>query len=192
LMRILIDLDGICCDLLKVWLEDYNKKYGDTLTKDDITTFKMADVVKEEARKDIIDIIKAPDYFCNLGPIPGAIEAIKRLRANHEVRLVSSPMGIDSFSDKAWWVENRLKLNRRNLMLVPSADKHWIQTDVIIDDKPSTLVSFANKQPNVHRITISYPYNTEIESLCSCYAADHNNTSKAWATIVSYIEGLSL
>ena len=171
-MRILIDLDGICCDLLKVWLEDYNEKYGDSLTKDDITTFKMADVVKEEARKDIIEMIKVPNYFRNLPTVPGTRKALKRLRANHEVRLVSSPMGVDSFSDKAWWVENVLGLNRRNLMLVPSHDKNWIQTDVIIDDKPSTLVSFANKQPIVHRITIAYPYNTEVESLCSCYAAE--------------------
>lgn len=190
-MRILIDLDGICCDLLSQWLKDYNAKYRDALTKDDVVTFKMADIVKPEAKRAIYDMIKEPGYFRYLPPIAGAREAVKALDATNEVRLISSPIGIASYSDKAAWVEDEFGMRRDMLMLVPSHEKHWVRTDVIIDDKPSTIKAFANYQPGAHRITIAYPYNQEVENVCSLYAQDYDHTEQAWETIVQYLEEIA-
>ena len=190
-MRILIDLDSICVDLLTPWLGTYNEMFDDCLSVDDITDWQLAGFIKTEEKKAFFQIIKEPLFFRNLEAIPGAKEAVHTLRARHEVRLVSAPFGLYSYTDKAWWVRQKLGLDHSSLVLMPGNNKHWLQADVLIDDKPETLMAWKATWPDAKSATIAYPYNQEFSHLVDCYAPDHKHTEQAWKQIVSYIERLS-
>lgn len=185
-MRILIDLDSIAADINAKWLPAYNAKYEDNLTIDDIHDYDMR-AVKPEAKIDVFRMLKVPGFFKHLPVIEGAKEAIRELRANNEVRLISAPMSTHGFSEKAEWVEEYLQVDHRILMIMPGEDKHWVQADVLIDDKPKTLLAFKVTQPRCKLITIAYPYNVMIRNTVDLWAKDYSDTKKAWKTIMDYL-----
>jgi len=185
-MRILIDLDSIAADLNAKWLPAYNAKHLQNITVDDLHDYDMR-AVEPNHRADLFDMLKVPGFYKDLPIIDGAYEAIRELRRNHEVRLISAPMSTHGFSEKAEWVEEYLQVDHRCLMIMPGSDKHWVQADVIIDDKPKTLLAFKAAQPRIKAITIGYPYNRFVRDSIDLWAEDYRDTKAAWKQIVDYL-----
>jgi len=175
-------MDGIIVDLLGSWLKDYNEQWNDSLSVEDITTWGVHEHVKPECGLDVYKIIEAPGYFLNLKPLPGAVEGIKMLDKRHDVYLCSAPAGPDSAKEKLLWAEEHLGFDRRQVILCHS--KEIVETDVIIDDKPTTLENFIDKGRTA--MTIPYPYNQGITE--AVYCGQHWDTQVSWAQIVNYLK----
>lgn len=111
---VLVDMDGVMCDFdasREKWLaEDFNRN-------------------KE-------DFENVSNLFENLQPMPGAIEAFKRLYEEYDPFLVSTapwdnPSG---YTGKRIWVENYLgNIGKKRLIL--THDKSLIKGDILIDDR---------------------------------------------------------
>jgi len=191
-MRILIDMDGITADLLKKWLHTYNEEWSDTVTKADIKTWAMHKAVKAKCGTAIYKMIERPGFFDWVEPLPGAVEAVKRLQEHHEVRIASAPAGPDSARAKLSWCEDVLGIPRREVIL--THEKDWIEADLLIDDKPGAIRAWRNAGQRCgnrpYAATIAYPYNRDIADLVDCDAQDYTDTTTAWAEIVAWVEGL--
>ncbi len=179
-MRVLVDMDGIVTDLLGKWLNRYNAMYGDTLDVENILSFDLHSYVHDVCGEDIYRIIEEPGFFDDLDPLPGAIAGVNNLREKHEVRFATACAGPDSARAKLEWIERHFGLDRRHVFVCH--DKDWIEADAIIDDKPDTLVRFA--ELGRRTATIAYPYNRSIAPQVDVYAESYEDPAAAWAQIV--------
>lgn len=196
-LEILCDMDSIIADLTKKWLEHYNRDFGDNLTHADITKWSMADNVKC-TRQEIHNYLYKPEFFLDLEPLPGALEAVESLaKLGHDILIVSAPSWPGtSASDKISWAQKHMPfLNKRDISLMHQ--KHKLMGDVFIDDSPDNIKLYRQKwgkhkewhQPKI--MTIAYPYNESIKGLVDVYADGFQDTKKAWGTILQAIEELS-
>jgi 5'(3')-deoxyribonucleotidase len=182
--RILVDLDGIMTNLLGQWLDTYNQENDDDVRPEDITTWDMHEHVK--IGKGIYKIPARPGYFDKTPPLPGAVGGFLALKkAGHDVLVCSSPYNADSARAKHDWCMRFL--NTRTSEVTLTHKKSWIDCDVIIDDKPSTIVEFAKLGREV--ITIAYPYNESVAHHCALRADCYKNTNYAWEEIVNHLNG---
>lgn len=176
--RILIDMDGILCDLLSKWVATYNFETGDELLVSDITAWGVEHFMTRAVRPK--EMIKRPGFFDDLMPIHGAVGAVKTLvMAGHDIRICSTPAGPDSARAKLDWCRRHLDLDESSVIL--THDKHWIDADVLIDDKPANIRAWAARGKKA--MTIAYPYNECVGHLCF-RSEGYQDPNNAWVSIL--------
>lgn len=181
-MRILVDMDGIITNLLDPWLAEYNLRYDDCIGREDIRSFDVHKYVRKECGHKIYYIIKEPGLFRDLEPLPGALTGVQALiDSGHEVLIATSPSGPDSAKEKLVWVWEWLGLGRRKVILMHN--KHLLDADVLIDDKPTTIKAWVAK--GGYSATIAHPYNRDCADIAHCYAEGYRDTEAAWHKIVA-------
>ena len=113
-MKILyIDMDGVIVDFESV-----------NVAEEDIRTYGSKDNI--------------PGLYAKMKPMPGAIEAVKKLAEVYDVYILSTaPWGNPSaWKDKLEWIKNYLpNVVRKKLIL--SHNKHLNWGDYLIDDNPN-------------------------------------------------------
>lgn len=156
---LLIDMDSVTADLLKVWLEDYNKTYNDALTPEQITKWDWADLTKCDA-PGLYKLTERPGFFRDLPVMPGAIEVTKRLQEKgHSLFFVTAcPYTVPTAGhDKYQFVaEHFSHIGPKSVIMAHKKDQ--IRGDILFDDSPRNLSEFSG-------ITVAYdyPYNRETE-----------------------------
>lgn len=160
---LLFDLDGICSDLARKWLETYNRDWQDQLTLDQIVEWEWHKFVKPECGKKIYHYLSRPGFFADLEPIPGCREVLESLA--HRVELVvvtASPK--EAMRDKVEWVRRHLPFVHRSNIVI-TYRKDLVRGDFMFDDAPRNLRHFQGI-----RIMMDYPYNRDFHD---CYRV-HN------------------
>lgn len=156
---LLFDLDGICCNLMKKWLDVYNRDYSDNLTEADIVEWEWHRFVKPQCGKKIYHYLNRPGFFADLEPLPGCIESLRRLDAICELVVVTaSPK--EAAGDKMRWVQRHLPMVPRGNICV-TYRKDLVRGDFMFDDAPKNLRSHP-----ATRIMLDYPYNRDFHD---CY-----------------------
>lgn len=180
--RILVDMDGILTNLLKQWLGTYNSENDDDVRMRDITTWSMHEHVK--IGTDIYKIPGRKGYFDDTPPMAGAIGGFKALvKHGHDVIVCSSPYNADSCRAKQEWCARYLGTSWADVTLTHK--KHWMNADVIIDDKPETITQFHEMGREV--VTIAYPYNEVVKDQCALRAQNMMKSQDAWEEIVEFL-----
>lgn len=125
-------------------------------------TFAEADARHKKA---VYQILEHPEYYGSLEPIPGALDAARKMRADgHDIVFVSSPWESNpmGYQAKADWLNRHLGgWARKNLYL--GSDKTLVICDVLVDDKPvikgRLLEPDAPMPPAWERIFFTQGYN---------------------------------
>lgn len=184
---IAIDLDAIVIDLIRPWLGWYNQRYDDTLTIDDIKSYKVEQFAKKTAS--MFAFFADHSNYANCPVLPGAAEGLLELRdAGHDIIIATATAG-DTANIKWHHVAKAAPwLHENNIMV--GARKERIHADVFIDDAPKNIVKYRNAWPNAHILTIAYPYNQDCRSLVNRYAIGYHDTANAWREMCAYIRDL--
>lgn len=187
-MRILVDLDGICVNLIEPWLDWYHcTQAGDDeeWAVDDITD-KIHNIVR--SGKKVYDALNLPGWFNDLPPLAGACEAVEQLhKAGHHVVICSSPgNSVHAPSDKTRWVFRNLPFLDKTNMII-THQKHLVCADVLIDDDPTKAVNYKKAWPESSVFTIAWPWNQDGEF--DLRAEGYKDTRKAWEAILAAVEG---
>ncbi len=92
-------------------------------------------LTQEEKEKYEGHFCKVPFIFSKMDPMPGALDAVKKLSEKYEVYILSSPGwgNASAWSDKYEWVEKYLPYMERRLIL--SGQKQLNCGDYLIDDR---------------------------------------------------------
>lgn len=155
--RLLIDLDGTTVDMMKKWLDQYNKDYNDNLTVNDIKDWDTHKWVKKECGKKIYHYLSRPGFFRDLEPYPHAIDVLGRLSKDFDVVIVTASPRI-GHSDKTLWVRNNLPfIPRRNIIFAHRKD--LVRGDLLFDDSPDNLDAF----PGI-TVALRHEYNKHVNS----------------------------
>lgn len=137
-MTILVDMDGVLCDFEGHFIEKWQEKYPDLeiYRPGERSDFNVSPTKDHHhlAR----DIIKSKNFYLDLHPIDGGIEAIKTMRRlGHEVFIVTSA-GMDlpnAPSDKYRWVAEHIGPEWVRWLVITKS-KYAVRGDVLIDDRP--------------------------------------------------------
>jgi len=117
-------------------------------------------------------------FFINLLPIPGAIEAVNKLKKDYEVWILTRPSvhNISCYSEKALWVKNHLGFEMQERTIL-CTDKSLLKGDYLIDDQTNhgqldfegELIHFGTKDfPNWKSVLNFFGKKTSFESLYGC------------------------
>lgn len=164
-MLILLDMDGPLADLEKGLLDNWKRLYPRAffVPVEKRTSFYPTDDYPKRLHKKLTNMCRAPGFFLNLPPTPGALRAVKKILAlGHDVRFCTSPMleyYENCVSEKYQWIE--LHLGRKFLgRMIQTSDKTLARGDILIDDKP---VITGSLEPAWEHIMFDAPYNGHIK-----------------------------
>lgn len=146
-MRAAIDLDGTIADFTTASFENVYKLYGIRLTLEDAYKPKTDELVwekmtdKQRAKypdhRDLYSDICPVGFFRTLEPLPGAIEAVKKLyRAGIEIVFLTKVLNWDRTPiEKAEWLKEYFGDIKYDVFMIDRVSaKRAIHADVVIDD----------------------------------------------------------
>ncbi|MEK3955919.1 5' nucleotidase, NT5C type [Psychrobacillus sp. FSL K6-1464] len=170
---ILLDMDDVMANFSAEWIRLYNEEYSDSLTQNDLTEWDASLFTKPECGMKIYDYLRNPGLFRNLIVADGCKDVLKDLtELGAEVIIVTdSPQGC-SFGQSDWrgsnptddkraWLQEHFPFIPKENFVVTS--KKWlVQGDILIDDKPSTILKFQELGRKV--VAMSRPCNQKIDA----------------------------
>jgi 5'(3')-deoxyribonucleotidase len=165
--RIILDMDDTLCNLNKKWLDTYNERSGDTLTKDKVTSWNIEDCVLPEWQagpgqpyyeSKFFKLLFEPGFFADLAPIPHALEVVEKWRDDgHELLIATHAVcqNANILQGKLAWIRTHMPWFSMD-DVVFTARKHLLRADVMVDDNAKYLQKFEGG-----RIMIPQPWNAD-------------------------------
>jgi 5'-nucleotidase len=140
-MRIIVDCDDTALWTLKALCERYNADYNDNITPDVFDEWAMAPKVKPECGEKIYNYFLLPELYADVEPMPGAVQAIDKLREmDHEVLFATAntnPAILPCLRRHGLLLEHYSSIGYAQIY-----NKDWLKADLIVDDKPETVMNF--------------------------------------------------
>lgn len=155
---ILTDLDQtLSGDFHQIWLDLYNKDYGDNMTENDISTWDLHTIVKPECGEKIFDYLKMDGLFDEMvSPMEDSVAITKFLTNYFEIFVVSSCIP-ETVVPKAKFLKKHF-LHIPEKHFIPCSHKFLIKGDYLIDDYHENLRYFDG-----NKILMNAPYNQNID-----------------------------
>jgi 5'-nucleotidase len=190
-----IDSDGCVTNIIENWVNVYNKKYGDNLPVSAFAGGPEVDletIVKPECGSKIYDFLSEPGFFEQLTPLPGAVEAMKRLCNNPALDCYV----LTNYSGDAEPAKGKVLYFKKHFpfldpdRIILCKPKHLVFGHILIDDSVKNLYEWSafqsgNDLHDHHTILIdsagTYMENNRVDATVSCIA-----------DAVTYIENILL
>ncbi|KAB5555240.1 hypothetical protein PHYPO_G00031220 [Pangasianodon hypophthalmus] len=143
-LRVLLDMDGVIADFEGGFLKKYRQRYPNDpyISLEERRGFWVS-TQYGELRGDLCDkaisIWESKNFFMELEPIPGSVEAVKEMAKmkNTDVFICTSPIKHYAHCpyEKYAWVERHLGPDFLEKVIL-TRDKTIVSGDILIDDKP--------------------------------------------------------
>jgi len=137
---IAIDMDGVLADVESHFLTWYERDYGEKFTKKDLEgkTEEDAFPIKGMVKK----FASTKSFFSTVPVMKGAVEAVKKLKKDYEIYIVSAAMEFpQSLVEKRSWLSEHFPfIHWKNIVFC--GDKSIIDTNIMIDDHLKNLDYF--------------------------------------------------
>lgn len=147
-MIVAVDVDGVLCDLMKVWLDRYNKDYDDNLTNESLTGWEIIPFVKPECGVKILDYIEDPSIYDDAPIIKDALDGIEYIRSyGHRVVFVTASTIGHAGRKLTWLTDHKFLYDKKNY--VEAFDKSLIEAKILIDDRYENVFSFQSGEKKI-------------------------------------------
>jgi len=162
---ILVDMDDVLAQFEKAFLERWRDLYPQLpyVPLDQRAVFSIEKQYAAEHRDKIHGIIRAPGFFLGLEPVPGGLEAMRRMSdAGHSVFICTSPVSdcVTCPMEKTEWVFRHLGPDFVKRLIL-SGDKSMVRGDFLIDDRPDADTAGV-MMPIWEHVLFDCPYNRQV------------------------------
>ena len=140
--RIAIDMDEVTADALARHLDLYNRAYQAAFTRDDMPGKYLHEIVPEEHRDHVHQMVREVGFFRDLPVMPGCVEVIRDLQRRYDIFITTAAMQFpNSFNEKYDWLAAHLPFIPWT-HLVFCGDKSIVAADYLIDDHAGNFTHF--------------------------------------------------
>ncbi len=170
-MKIAIDLDEIIAGFLDAFIKYHNNTYNTTYHKSDFFSYEFWKVIggtREEAIDKVYGFHNS-HYFDEIEPLDGAIDAVKKLKTENKLYLITSRQ--DDFKDKTRaWIDKHLSNTFDKVLHSNAYPKNGtgrkksglcdrLNIDALIEDNLDYAIECA--KPDRKMILFKYPWNEQ-------------------------------
>ncbi|KAJ0016382.1 hypothetical protein NQD34_014672 [Periophthalmus magnuspinnatus] len=171
-LRVLVDMDGVLADFEGGFLKKYRARYPDEpyISLEERRGFWVSSQygqLRSDLSDKAISIWESKDFFLELEPLPGGVEAVKEMAKmdNTDVFICTSP--IKSYNhcpyEKYAWVERHFGHDFLDQVIL-TRDKTLVCGDILIDDKPDILG--VESSPSWEHILFTACHNQHLGESC--------------------------
>jgi len=143
--RIAVDMDEVLADTLTQFLSEYNREFGENITKADLVARKLVEIVPADRRARLRHYALSPGFFRDIPLMPGSRDVFSELRERYEVFIATAAMEFpSSFNEKYAWIKAHFP-DFPDSHIVFCGDKSVIAAHFLIDDSPRHFARFAGQ-----------------------------------------------
>ncbi len=162
-LRLGIDLDGVVADFNGGWTALHNAEFGGAISPDDVVTWDgLPEVSGFADMGEFWDwaspTADRPSIFRHLATYDGAIEALTRLRRDHDVVVVTTKPHWAVHDTYGWLSDVRFPTTEVHI----TDHKETVDCDVYVDDSPLVLERLVRHRGDRLILRWVRPWNTEL------------------------------
>lgn len=153
---VLIDMDGVLVD----WDQGFISAWKNRSPVDRSISYYMEKCLDADREDECLQLIHSENFFLNLPPMEGAIQAVKEMEAEGlQVFICTSPLKASMFCayEKIEWVREHLGEEWIDKIII-CQNKTEIRGDLLIDDKPTC----ATMHSIWRHVVFDAPYNRHL------------------------------
>lgn len=143
----LVDVDGVVAD----WLLAIMCELCSDRRDEDFKGWEILSQLDDEDRELALSVMESPEFWRHLPVMKGAKEGIRELeKAGYRITWVTSPWrGCTGWEDaRRGWLNEHFDMEERGHGFIPTAEKHMVDGNIFIDDKPENVRKWAMEHPH--------------------------------------------
>ncbi len=164
-MIVLFDVDEVIADFSGLFLDLASRATNRGYRREQVTEWKIEAAIGLPgwAAREVRAELARPGAAHRLQPLPGAIEAVRRIAERHAVYFVTAPL-----AESETWAHDREEWLRLHFgdelgsRVVHTDHKEVVAGDVFVDDKPANVERWAAAHPEKTAVLWSHPWNSAV------------------------------
>lgn len=164
-MRLGIDLDGVVSHFNKGWIDRYNAEFGTTIPLDAVTAWDgiapLTHFADMDEFWDWARDLPGGSLFRHLEAYDGAVPALERLAADHDIVIITSKPAWAVWDTYAWIADQKLPTREVHVVDI-HAEKWTVSCDMYLDDAPHHIEAIPRNRPDAHMCRFVRPWNEAV------------------------------